>query len=101
MGAQVSQLGATYLLVSATVTTARAGRTDAVTMISHSRARPARSFVLLDFFDWFLVSCRKRAREMMKTAEKALEYTRANQGKHFIGDFLPKQEVRRCGISCS
>jgi hypothetical protein len=38
-------------------------------------------------------TCSKRAREMLKTAEKALEYTRANQGKHFIGDFLPKEEV--------
>lgn len=36
---------------------------------------------------------KRRAREMLKTAEKALEVTKANVGKHFIGDFLPKDEV--------
>jgi hypothetical protein len=30
---------------------------------------------------------------MRKTAKQALEVTKANHGKHFIGDFLPKEEV--------
>lgn len=33
---------------------------------------------------------RKRAKEMLKTAESALEVTMLNHGKHHISQFLPK-----------
>ncbi len=33
---------------------------------------------------------RKRAKEMMKTADTALELTLLNKGKHHIAQFLPK-----------
>jgi hypothetical protein len=38
---------------------------------------------------------RKRAKEMLKTAQSALEVTLINKGKHHIGQFLPA--VRTCG----
>jgi hypothetical protein len=43
---------------------------------------------------------RKRAQEMLKTAELALTATKQNYGKHFIGDFLPKEEVRLRAACC-
>ena len=33
---------------------------------------------------------RKRAKEMLKTADTALELTLVNKGKHHIADYLPK-----------
>jgi hypothetical protein len=36
----------------------------------------------------------KRAQEMLKTAELSLAQTKLNAGKHFLGDFLPKDQVR-------
>lgn len=38
---------------------------------------------------------RKRAHEMLKTAELALAQTKLNAGKHFIGDFLPKDQLEK------
>ncbi|XP_070543425.1 SURP and G-patch domain-containing protein 1-like [Ptychodera flava] len=38
---------------------------------------------------------KKRAEEMQKTHEQAKQMTVANKGKHFIGDFLPKEELEK------
>jgi hypothetical protein len=38
---------------------------------------------------------RKRAKEMLKTADTALEVTLANKGKHHIADFLPEVKTKR------
>ena len=36
---------------------------------------------------------RKRAKEMLKTADTALEVTLASRGKHHVADFLPKARI--------
>lgn len=38
---------------------------------------------------------KQRAEEMEKTAENALQLTEANKEKHFIGDFLPPDELAK------